>query len=70
MLALLFPISVLMCPIVSASVLLVYYVFILHNILHVTEVLGIVTPYGAMDISIGSGNGLLPDGSKPLPNQC
>ena len=30
---------------------------------------GLVTPYGDMEIwvNIGSGNGLLPDGTKPLP---
>ena len=27
-----------------------------------------MTPYGIMDlVNIGSGNGLLPDGTKPLP---
>ena len=30
---------------------------------------GLVAPYGPTDIrvNIGSGNGLLPDGTKPLP---
>ena len=29
---------------------------------------GLVTPYGDRDlVNIGSGNGLLPDGTKPLP---
>ena len=33
--------------------------------------LGLVTPYGIVEILVntGSGNGLLPDGTKPLPEQ-
>ena len=27
----------------------------------------LMTPYGDMWVNIGSGNGLLPDGNKPLP---
>ena len=31
---------------------------------------GLVTTYGDIDlVNIGSGNGLMPDGTKPLPEQ-
>ena len=30
---------------------------------------GLVMPYGDIDLNLGSGNGFLPDGTKPLPEQ-
>ena len=38
------------------------------HLVYVSTLCGLVTPYGDVDrVNIESGNGLIPDGTKPIP---